>query len=158
MSTRWVITEKLKDHKNIIKACLVARGYEEDSRDLKTDFPTCSREAMRLVMLTASVMSWPVQTLDFTSAFLQGDILNREVFLKPPSDVCPKLQVWKLKRCIYGLNDAPRSWYNRVTQGLIELKGVVSIYDNALFLWHDANRNLIGILAMHVYDFVFCGN
>ena len=35
---------------------------------------------------------------------------------------------------------------------------VVSIYDNALFLWHDANRNLIGILAMHVDDFVFCGN
>ncbi|GAB1599998.1 hypothetical protein Ahia01_000277300 [Argonauta hians] len=158
ISTRWVITEKVKDNKKVMKARLVARGYEENSHSLKTDSPTCSREGMRLVMLTASVKKWRVETLDFTSAFLQGDVLERELFLRPPTEACPESQVWKLKRCIYGLNDAPRSWYKRVTQKLIELKGMVSAYDNALFLWHDLSQNLTGILAMHVDDFIFCGN
>ena len=27
-----------------------------------------------------------------------------------------------------------------------------------LFLWHDATGNLIGILAMHADDFIFCEN
>ena len=34
----------------------------------------------------------------------------------------------------------------------------MSVYDNALLLWHDAAGNLMGILAMHVDDFIFCGN
>ena len=38
------------------------------------------------------------------------------------------------------------------------LKGIVSTYDNALFLWHDATSNLMSILAMSVDDFIFCGN
>ena len=41
---------------------------------------------------------------------------------------------------------------------LSNLKGIVSAYDNALFLWFDATGNLMGILAKHVDDFVFVGN
>lgn len=33
--TRWVITEKSKDSKKIIKGCLVASSYEEDISDSK---------------------------------------------------------------------------------------------------------------------------
>ena len=58
ISTRWVITEKFKDKRNIMKAHLVVCGYEEDSHNLKTDSPTCSCEAMRIVTLTALVMKW----------------------------------------------------------------------------------------------------
>ena len=51
-------------------------------------------------------------------------------------------------------------WCN-LTHGIKELtnlKGIVSAYDNALLLWHDATGNLMGILAMHIDDFVFCRN
>ena len=44
------------------------------------------------------------------------------------------------------------------TKELTNLKGIVSTYDNALLLWYDATGNLMGILAMHVDDFVFCRN
>ena len=37
-------------------------------------------------------------------------------------------------------------------------KGIVSDYDNVLFLWHGAAGTLIGILAMHINDFIFCEN
>ena len=48
--------------------------------------------------------------------------------------------------------------YKRVNHKLTNLKGIVSAYNNALFLWHDATGNLMGILAMHVDDFVISGN
>ena len=34
----------------------------------------------------------------------------------------------------------------------------MSAYDSVLFLWHDAIGILMDILAMHIDDFVFCGN
>ena len=158
VSSRWVITEKYKSGKKIIKARLVARGFEEDTSRLRKDSPTCSRECLRLVFLTASLMSWRLQSIDITAAFLQGGPLEREVFLRPPSDVCPSTEVWCLQRCIYGLNDVPRSWYIRVKEVLLQLGGVVSLYDNAMFLWYDDGGSLIGILVSHVDDFAFCGN
>ena len=58
ISIRWVIMEKFKDKMKITKACLVARGYKENSHNLKTDCPTCSHEAVCIVMLTDLTMKW----------------------------------------------------------------------------------------------------
>ena len=51
------------------------------------------------------------------------------------------------------MNNAPRSWYKRVYHELTNLNGIVSAYDNALFLRHDATGNLMGILSMYIDDF-----
>ena len=64
--------------------------------------------------------------------------------------------MWCLKRCIYGLNDAPQSWYERVKEVLPSLGATISTY--ALFLWHNDSGELFGILVSHVDDFAFCGN
>ena len=158
ISSRWVFSEKYKDGERILKARLVARGFEENDKQLRTDSPTCSREGMRMVYFTAVTMSWRLQSLDFTSAFLQGEEIDRRVFLKPPRDVCPKTEVWSLRKCLYGLNDAPRSWYIKVKNALISLGGVQSLYDNALFLWYCDDGVLKGIVASHVDDFLYCGS
>ena len=158
VSSKWVLTEKVKEGNKFIKARLVARGFQEDSSDLIKDSPTCSRESQRLVYLTSVIQSWQLQTIDITSAFLQGFPLEREVFLQPPEDVCTPDFCWKLHRCIYGLNDAPRKWYNKVHDVMLKLGGKVSVYDNALFLWHDGDNNLLGLLACHVDDFMFAGS
>ena len=157
ISSKWIITEKIKNNAPYLKARIVAKGFEEDTSTLRTDSPTCSRESLRLVWMTAGVMSWRVETIDFTAAFLQGDKIEREVYLRMPNDVCPSTHVWKLKRCIYGLNDAPRSWYKKVVSTLIGLNGVQSTFDNGLFMWH-MNKNLAGVIAVHVDDFTLCGN
>ena len=157
VSSKWVLTEKCKDGHKSIKARLVARGFEEDSSCLVKDSPTCSRESLRLVYLTAVLQKWSLQSMDITAAFLQGWPLEREIYLQPPRDVCSLDFCWKLKRCIYGLNDAPRRWYEKVREVLLKLGGKVSMYDNALFLWHNKDNELIGILAVHVDDFSFAG-
>ena len=79
ISSRWVMTEKYKDGEKIMKARLVARGYEESS-NLRKDSPTCSREGRRMVYMTAATKSWKVQSLDSTSAFLIEEI-TRNVFI-----------------------------------------------------------------------------
>ena len=87
ISSRWVPTERFKGGKKIIKTRLVARGFEEDSSKFRKDSPTCGRESLRLVFLTAALMSWRLESIDITAAFLQGGSLEREVYLKPPPDV-----------------------------------------------------------------------
>ena len=43
ISLRWVITEKRVDYQQIIKARLVASGFEEEQSDNRIDTPTCYR-------------------------------------------------------------------------------------------------------------------
>ena len=121
VSSRWVITEKMKNGNRTIKARLVARGFEENSSNLQVDSPTCAKESLRLLFVLCGSLSWRIHSIDISSAFLQGGKLERELFLKPPKDACTADFVWLLKRCIYGLNDAPRSWYNKVKDVLISL-------------------------------------
>ena len=103
-------------------------------------------------------MSWDLQSLDFTSAFLQGEEIQRKIFLRPPRDVCGRAEVWALKKCIYGLNDAPRSWYKKVNSALLKLGGVQSAYDSALYIWHNEDGTVKGIIGSHVDDFIYSGN
>ena len=133
------------------------RGFEEDSSNMKTDSPTCSKQALRMVFLTAAMKNWELQSIDISSAFLQGNPIQRNVYLQPPKEYREAGKVWKLKRCIYGLNDAPRSWYDRIRQELLQLNGKMSEYDNALFFWYDSGGEFEGIMVLHVDDFVFCG-
>ena len=73
-----------------------------------------------------------------------------EVYINPPKEFAEPGKIWRLVRCLYGLCDAPRSWYKRVDAELKRLDGVVSKFDNALFIWHNDSGLLEGILAMHV--------
>ena len=158
VSCKWVVTSKVKDDKNVVKARLVARGFEEKTNSARTDSPTCSRQSLRMAFVTASTMKWQIQSLDITSAFLQGNSIERNVFLKPPPEANSNGKIWKLKRCIYGLNDAPRAWYDRVSTELMRLGGKASLYDDAMFLWYEIDcTNIIGLIVTHVDDFIYVG-
>ena len=158
VSSRWVITEKMKNGTRTVKARLVARGFEENSSNLQVDSPTCAKESLRLLFVLCGSFSWKLHSIDISSAFLQGEKLERELYLKPPRDACSSNFVWLLKRCIYGLNDAPRSWYNKVKEVLISLGACISLYDYCVFLWYDTSGLLYGIVVVHVDDFAFGGN
>ena len=136
----------------------MTQGFEEYSEQFKKDSPTCTRESLRLLFLTASSMKWEINTLDITAAFLQGNDIQRELYLQPPRDACPKKCLWRLKRCVYGLTDAPRAWYDKVKETLCMLGAKVSMYDSSLFLFHEKEGVLTGILSVHVGDFAYCRN
>ena len=64
--------------------------------------------------------------------------------------------IWKFKTCVYGLNDASRTWYMGVHEELFILETNVSKFDAGLFYWHN-NGKLEGIMSTHVDDFCWGG-
>ena len=128
ISVRWVVTEKVKDGIPGVKARLVARGFEENTSDLRKDSPTCSKEAVRLALTVASSKDWILNTIDIKSAYLQGNNITRDVFLKPPPEF-DNGKLWKLKKTIYGLSDAARQWHMSVKDQLILMDMAMSSLD-----------------------------
>lgn len=156
ISVRWVVTEKHSKEGKIIKARLVARGFEEElEENIVTESPTCSKEVLRLALAIMLMKEWTCHTIDIKAAFLQGQRINREVFLQPPPEFfCGK--VWKLKKTVYGLNDAARAWYESVKDELVSLGMKASKFDPAAFMFKKGDT-LEGIVCIHVDDFCWGG-
>ena len=110
VSGRWIISEKMVEGVPTIKAKLVARRFEEDSSDIKTDSPTCCEEALRPALSIIVSEGWRCHTIDIKAAFLQGNKIEWDIYLRPPVEFYNGT-LWKLKKIVYGLNDAARAWY-----------------------------------------------
>ena len=157
ISVRWVVTSKKVDGLLKTKARLVARGFEEDSSQFRTDSPTCMRESIRIMLSLAASFGWEISSMDIKAAFLQGKLIDREVYLKPPKEAGVSNKLWKLRKVVYGLSDASRIWYLRVIEELKKLNVSVSKYDKALFHLKKG-KSLIGIMMVHVDDFLWAGS
>ena len=108
VSVRWVITEKMGKDRPVIKARLVARAFEEENlNEIRKDSPTCSKENLRIVLAIISSHQWQASNLDVKSAFLQGNQIDRNLYLKPPKEADTG-NLCKLKTTVYGLSDASR--------------------------------------------------
>ena len=157
ISSRFVCTERLKAGKMNLKARLVARGFEENVNELRTDSPTCQKESLRCFLAILSSKGWKLSTLDIKSAFLQGMPISREVFMKPPKEA-NTTKLWLLKQCPYGLADAGRLWYLKVRQELLDMGAKQMPTDQAVFVWFDEQSHLSGIMVIHVDDFIYGGS
>ena len=154
ISTRWIVWEKGEAKE--VRARLVARGFEEDV-DLNVDSPTIGKDKVRIVLAIAASLQWTIKSTDIKSAFLQGNALERDVFLKPPSEAkVPDNMVWKLNRCLYGLNDAARQFYNSVVTKVTSLGCEKSRLEPSLFI-NRKNGVLAGVLCSHIDDFLHAG-
>ena len=71
-----------------------------------------TKESLRLTLVTAASKGWRIGSLDIKSAFLQGQKIERDVYLKPraPREAGTD-KLWKLNKTVYGLGDASRRWY-----------------------------------------------
>ena len=156
ISVRWVITEKVVKGEVNVNARLVARGFEEDTSDLKKDSPTCSRESVNLVIFFARCNGWKCCSVDVKAAYLQGNKIKRVIFLRPPEEFYTG-QVWRLNKTVYGLCDASRAWYDRVRDELVKLGVKECPVDKAIFFWY-TSAGLEGIICLYVDDFLYTGS
>jgi hypothetical protein len=117
ISTRWVMWQKASE----VRARLVVRGFEEDT-NVPKDSPTVGKSTVRVFLAIAANKGWTVKTTDIKSAFLQSQPLERDVFLTPPKEArVPPGRVWHLRKCLYGLKDAARQFYDSIVGELIKL-------------------------------------
>ena len=74
------------------------------------------RESNKLFTAVAANEHFKIVSVDIRAAFLQSKELNREVFVVPPKDLAEAGVLWKLKKPLYGLNDASRRFWLRVKE------------------------------------------
>ena len=170
VETKWVLKMKsMSEQKGddalhqiqIPKARLVARGFQENVTDEITDAPTASKTAMRLVAFTAAQRKWLLNSLDIKTAFLQSDERFPEdpiigIIPPPEANVDPD-SLWILRKSMYGLRSAPKSWFKTLVNELKTLGFKQCVHDPAVFtLIIDGVFH--GVISTTVDDLLYCGD
>ena len=75
---------------------------------------------------------WEVFQLDVNNAFLNG-VLEESVFMTQPPGfkVADRFLVCKLNKALFGLNQAPRQWFDHLKSTLLQFGFTAS---NSLFI------------------------
>ena len=111
----WVINQKEKadGQKKNIKGRLLARGFRK-TESPQSDSQTILRESLKRYFAIIANEGFDLMSIDIREAFLQAKGLDREVYLEPPKDVEKEGIIWRLKKPLYGLNDASRKFWLKV--------------------------------------------
>ncbi|GJT13856.1 putative ribonuclease H-like domain-containing protein [Tanacetum coccineum] len=159
IGTKWVFRNKRDERGTIIKnkARLVAQGYrQEEGVDYDEVFAPVARiEAIRLFLAFASFMGFTVYQMDVKSAFLYGNI-TEEVYVKQPpgfEDPSHPNKVYRVVKALYGLHQAPRAWYERLSTFLLKHGYRRGAIDKTLFIKKD--RRDIMLVQVYVDDIIF---
>ena len=158
---RWVLTWKKSsdpdDRSKTPKARLVLIGWQDpDLGKIATDSPTLRKESKHLVLSICAANRWKVFGADIKTAFLSGDRSNREIYFRPPAELREWLQLshddlFRLEKAAYGLAEAPRAWFLRLTREMREAGLCQSQLDPCLFVLRVKNQ-LCGVCGIHVDD------
>nr|GFB60964.1 retrovirus-related Pol polyprotein from transposon TNT 1-94 [Tanacetum cinerariifolium] len=98
------------------KARLVACGYrQEEGINFEESFsPVARLEVVQIFLAFVAHMNMTVYQMDVKTAFLNG-ILCKEVYVSQPDrfvDPDKPNHVYRLKKALYWLKQAPRAWYD----------------------------------------------
>ena len=109
------------------KTRLVLVGVQDpDLGRIATDSPTLRKESKHIIQSVCASMKWVVWGADIKTAFLSGDQSQRELFFRPPAEVLEFMgltreDVLRLEKAAYGLAEAPRAWFLRLTRELLSI-------------------------------------
>jgi hypothetical protein len=155
---KWVYKIKKKADGSIdrYKARLVAKGfkqrYEIDYED--TFSSVVKATTIRLLLSVAVSKDWSIRQLDVQNTFLHG-VLKEEVYMRQPPGYESKEHpnfICRLDKAIYGLKQALRAWYARLSSKLIHLGFAASKGDMSLFFYKD--KNITMYVLVYVDDII----
>ncbi|GJY73907.1 putative ribonuclease H-like domain-containing protein [Tanacetum coccineum] len=159
IGTKWILKNK-RDARGIVvrnKARLVAQGHrQEEGINYDVVFAPVARiEAIRLFLAFASYMGFMVYQMDVKSAFLYGEI-DEEVYVTQPKgfeDPFYPKHVYRVVKALYGLHQAPRAWYARLSTFLLKHNYRRGTIDKTLFIKKNS-RDII-LVQVYVDDIIF---
>nr|GEZ27731.1 retrovirus-related Pol polyprotein from transposon TNT 1-94 [Tanacetum cinerariifolium] len=162
ITLKWIYKVKLDELGGILKnkARLVARGYrQEEGIDFEESFAPVSRlEAIRIFLAYAAHKNMVVYQMDLKTAFLNGN-LREEVYVSQPDgfvDSDNPNHVYKLKKALYELKQAPRAWYDMLSSFLLSQDFSKGSVDPTLFIRRYDNDLLL--VQIYVDDIIFAAS
>jgi hypothetical protein len=102
----------------------------------ETYAPVVQWSTIRLLLSTVLTEGWNTQQVDYTNAFTQAEIYE-EIYVEYPKFFESKTGedcVLKLKKNLNGLRQAPRTFFEKLKQGVLERKWVQSQINPCLFM------------------------
>lgn len=131
LESRFVKTRKVDPDdasKSEIKCRWVLKGFQDpDLMELKRQSLTLSADALSVVLQIIASQRWCMNIMDIEGAFLQGDSLRRKnvkiyaILGRDQFEGIPEGALLELCKCVYGLMDAPRKWWETISKALSEL-------------------------------------
>ena len=159
---KWIFKVKRNSDGSInkYKARLVAKGYiQKHGIDFDEVFaPVAQIETVRLIIGIAASRGWELHHLDVKTAFLHGD-LKEEVFVSQPEGFVIKgkeTKVYKLRKALYGLRQAPRAWNEKLNNVLHELNFKRCLKEPSLY--RKEEHGCLLIVAVYVDDLLVTGS
>ncbi|CAA0832574.1 cysteine-rich RLK (RECEPTOR-like protein kinase) 8, partial [Striga hermonthica] len=139
---------------------LVAKGFtQKEGIDYDETFlPVAMLKSIRILLSIASHMDYEVWQMDVKTAFLNGN-LDEDIYMQQPEGYVKKgqeHQVWKLKKSLYGLKQASRSWNIRFDE-VIKSYGFDQCQDESC-VYKKSNGNVVVFLVLYVDDIILIGN
>lgn len=94
---------------------------------MTTFAPVVDIAVVRLLLAIAAQKEWLVHQIGYSNAFLQGNI-DRPVYMATPEmlDGDHNGKVCLHRKSLYGLREAPRIWYDRLSKELLDV-GLTSL-------------------------------
>jgi hypothetical protein len=162
VGSKWVFCIKQKADRSIekYKVHLVVQGFmQKFSMDYFDTFsPIACLSSFRLILATAAHNNWEIDTFNFNSTYLNGELSDDEdIYMKPPPGYDSEGEFVKhLHKSLYGLKQARHKWYNTLCHALADLGFRVNKADPGVFSAHEGDD--ITILAIHIDDCMTTGN
>jgi Reverse transcriptase (RNA-dependent DNA polymerase) len=154
IENKWVFKQKLvvDDNLTTYKAQLVAKGFKQiQGVDYDETFsPVAMFKSIRILLVIVAFHDYEIWQMDVKTVFLNGD-LEEDVYMTQPmgfEDPNNASKVCKLKRSIYGLNQASTSWNKRFNKEIKEF-GFIK-YDEELCVYKRFSGSIIVFLIPYV--------
>lgn len=171
---KWIYRTKYKPDGSVdkYKARLVILGCNQKPGEefSETFAPVAKLTTVKTLLAVASMQNWHTIHMDVRNAFLHGD-LQENVYMKMPQGYAAignrisvnmelptskSTLVCKLKKSLYGLRQAPRQWFSKLSLTLLQMEYKQSKADPSLFSYHTSDS--ITLVLIYVDDLLICGS
>ncbi|MBW0490863.1 hypothetical protein O181_030578 [Austropuccinia psidii MF-1] len=115
----------------------------------ETFAPTPTFNSLQCLLTVAAALDWEIQTFDVTTAYLHSK-LDETIYVKTPQGASNLPRVLKLKKALYGLEQAGHCWWNHLREVLKKIGFHSNPEDQSTYTYDQADGK--AMLWVHVDD------